>query len=92
MHRKSRDGIQDRTFKAKDSYESFLSHFNIDKKAFLEWGISSTIFPPVSVEKDSNKNREPHKQIQALTGYRRNVDLFNYQVSHIWGHKKHFFI
>lgn len=121
-----------------DSYEAFLRDFKIDKKAFLEWGISSTIFPPVSnvekewillkkrilnnekvcirgygrdshgtqlyqklyqelfrnfhVEKDADNNREPHKRIQALTGYKRNVDLFNYQVSHIWGRTKNIFL
>ena len=34
MHRKSRDGIQDRTFKAKDSYESFLVILILIRKLF----------------------------------------------------------
>lgn len=121
-----------------DSYQEFLRCFDIDKKAFFEWGISSTIFPPVSkvaeewdllkkrilndqtvyirgygrdahgtqlykdlykelfnnshVKKDPNNNAEVHKLIQRLTGLKRNNDIYNYQVSHIWGHTKNIFM
>jgi len=121
-----------------DSYEQFLTHFNIDRASFLEWGISSIIFPSVDkvalewealkgrifynqqvyirgygrdahgtklyidlykklfnntkVEKDPTNNDTPHKRIQQLTGLKRNKDLYNYQVSHIWGRTKNIFL
>lgn len=121
-----------------DSYEQLLTHFNIDKASFLEWGISSIIFPPVDkvalkwkdlknrifyneqvyirgygrdahgtdlyiklyeklfdnskVKKDPTNNSVPHRLIQQLTGLERNKHLYNYQVSHIWGHTKNIFL
>lgn len=121
-----------------DSYEQFLTHFNIDRASFLEWGISSIIFPSVDkvalewealkgrifsnqrvyirgygrdvhgtklyinlykklfnntkVEKDPTNNAVAHKRIQQLTGLKRNKDLYNYQVSHIWGRTKNIFL
>ncbi len=121
-----------------DSYQEFLSHFNIKKEDFFEWGISATIFSPTSkvslewdllkerilnnktvyirgygrdahgtqlykdlykkifnnynVEKDLTNNAEPHKIIQRLTGFRRNSNIYNYQVSHIWGRTKNIFM
>lgn len=121
-----------------DSYEQFLTHFNIDRISFLEWGISSIIFPSVdkvalewealkgrifynqqvyirgygrdahgtklyidlykklfnntNVKKDPTNNDTPHKRIQQLTGLKRNKDLYNYQVSHIWGRTKNIFL
>ncbi len=121
-----------------DSYQQFLDYFSIDKKSFFEWGISSTIFPPVSevglewerlkerilnnqtvyirgygrdahgtqlyidlyknlfhnhqVEKDSTNNAAPLKIIQKMTGIKRNSDIYNYQVSHIWGRTKNVFM
>ena len=44
------------------------------------------------VEKDPTNNAVPHQLIQRLTGFRRNSDIFNYQVSHIWGHTKNIFL
>ena len=32
----------------KDSYQEFLDSFGIDKEALYQWGISATIFPPIS--------------------------------------------
>ncbi|MBQ7345631.1 MAG: hypothetical protein IJW45_06170 [Oscillospiraceae bacterium] len=122
----------------KDSYQEFLSSFEIDKEALYQWGITATIFPPVSavatawndlksrvftnqrvyirgygrdahgtqlykdlymallnnshIEKDPTNNAIPHRHIQQLTGLRRNADVYNYQVSHIWGHTKNVFM
>ena len=119
---------------SKDSYQEFLCNFGINKEELYQWGISATIFPPIStvttawenlkervltdqkvyirgygrdahgtqlykdlyrllfgnshIEKDPTNNTIPHRNIQQLTGLRRNVDLYNYQVSHIWGHTK----
>lgn len=124
--------------KAIDSYEMFLSKFNIDRLSFLEWGIESTIFPSIekvaskwrnlkerifnndvvyirgygrdahatqlyidmyrvligneNVKKDPTNNAMPYRLIQELTGFKRNRDIFNYQVSHIWGHTKNVFM
>ena len=43
------------------------------------------------IEKDPTNNAEPHKLIQKLTGLKRNKNIFNYQVSHIWGRTKNVF-
>lgn len=122
----------------KDSYQEFLDNFGIDRTDLYQWGISATIFPPIStvttawnnlkdrvfsnqkvyirgygrdahgtqlykdlykalfgnshVEKDPTNNTVPHRHIEQLTGLRRNSDLYNYQVSHIWGHTKNVFM
>lgn len=121
-----------------DSYQNFLNYFQIDRRAFFEWGVSSTIFPSLSkvalewdalkerilnnktvyirgygrdahgtqlykdlykelfnnfhVEKDPTNNAGPHKMIQRMTGLKRNKNIYNYQVSHIWGHTKNIFM
>lgn len=121
-----------------DSYQKFLNHFDINKEALFEWGIETTIFPPIEkviqewellkarvltnqpvyirgygrdghgtqlykdlyrflfgnehVEKDPTNNAMPQKCIQRLTGLKRNTDIYNYQVSHIWGHTKNVFL
>ncbi len=121
-----------------DSYQKFLSHFGIDKQSFFEWGVSATIFPPLTavepawndlkcrilnnqtvyirgygrdahgtklyqnlyselfhnfhIEKDPTNNAIPHRHIQQLTGLKRNSNVYNYQVSHIWGHTKNIFM
>lgn len=121
-----------------DSYQEFLTHFEIDRESFFEWGISATIFPPIDkvasewenlkrrifnnqtvyirgygrdahgtqmykdfyakllgnthIEKDPTNNAAPHKLIQRTTKLKRNSDIYNYQVSHIWGHTKNIFM
>ena len=50
------------------------------------------IFGNESVMKDPTNNTIPHRHIQQLTGLRRNNDVYNYQVSHIWGHTKNIFL
>lgn len=121
-----------------DSYQEFLTHFQIDRKSFFEWGISATIFPSTDkvalewedlkkrifnnqtvyirgygrdahgtqlykefyekllgnshIEKDPTNNTIPHKLIQRTTELKRNSDIYNYQVSHIWGHTKNVFM
>lgn len=44
------------------------------------------------VEKDPTNNAVPQKCIQRTTGLKRNADIFNYQVSHIWGRTKNVFL
>lgn len=44
------------------------------------------------VEKDPTNNAIPHKLIQRITGLKRNDDIYNYQVSHIWGRTKNVFL
>lgn len=121
-----------------DSYQEFLTHFQIDRESFFEWGISATIFPPIDkvsaewenlkrrifnnqtvyirgygrdahgtqlykdfyarlignthIEKDPTNNAVPHELIQCTTKLKRNSDIVNYQVSHIWGHTKNVFM
>ena len=121
-----------------DSYQKFLNHFEIDKKALFEWGIEATVFPPIEsviqeweslktrvltnqpvyirgygrnghgtqlyidlyrflfgnehITEDPTNNAAPQKCIQRLTGLKRNKDIYNYQISHIWGHTKNVFL
>lgn len=44
------------------------------------------------VEQDPTNNSVPQKLIQRITGLTRNKDIYNYQVSHIWGHTKNVFM
>ncbi|MGN0594781.1 MAG: hypothetical protein ACI4I6_06445 [Hominimerdicola sp.] len=121
-----------------DSYSEFFNYFNISKEQFYEWGISATIFPPISkvhiewedlkrrifnnetvyirgygrdahgtqlykdfyatifenysVKKDPSNNFAPTRLIQKITELKKNKDIFNYQISHIWGHTKNIFL
>jgi len=45
-----------------------------------------------NVKKDATNNLEPQRIISRLTGYKRNINLFNYQVSHIFGKTKNIFL
>ena len=44
------------------------------------------------VKKDSTNNNKPQTNIKKMTGLIRNKDIYNYQVSHIWGHTKNIFL
>lgn len=50
------------------------------------------LFGNEHVEKDPTNNAVPQKCIQRTTGLKRNKDIFNYQISHIWGHTKNVFL
>lgn len=50
------------------------------------------VFHNSHVEKDPTNNAIPHKLIQSITGLKRNSNIYNYQVSHIWGHTKNVFM
>lgn len=50
------------------------------------------LFGNNNICKDPTNNAEPHKIIQRLTGLKRNSNIFNYQVSHIFGHTKNVFL
>lgn len=50
------------------------------------------LFGNEHVEKDPTNNAIPQKCVQRLTGLKRNTDIYNYQVSHIWGHTKNVFL
>lgn len=44
------------------------------------------------VKKDSSNNNKPLAKIRKMTGLTRNKDIYNYQVSHIWGRTKNVFL
>lgn len=121
-----------------DSYQRFLSYFNISQDEFLEWGIDAIIYPPIDkvykewenlkkrifgnevvyirgygknahgtklyqdlysyifrnnfVKKDANNNTIPTQRIRNMTGLKKNRDIYNYQISHIWGRTKNIFM
>lgn len=50
------------------------------------------LFGNSHIEKDPTNNVIPQRHIEQLTHLRRNADLYNYQVSHIWGHTKNVFM
>lgn len=45
-----------------------------------------------NVKKDPTNNTRPQAIMKRLTGLTRNTDLYNYQVSHIWGQTKNVFL
>lgn len=46
------------------------------------------VFENYNIKKDLTNNLHPQKIIHELTGYQRNKNLLNYQVSHIFGKTK----
>jgi hypothetical protein len=50
------------------------------------------LFNNSKIIKDPTNNHIPQKLIQELTGFKRNRNLFNYQVSHIYGRTKNIFM
>ncbi|AET69328.1 hypothetical protein Desor_3879 [Desulfosporosinus orientis DSM 765] len=54
--------------------------------------VKKRIFNNTNVKKDATNSVEPQKIISRLTGYKRNTNLFNYQVSHIFGKTKNIFL
>lgn len=44
------------------------------------------------VKKDPTNNNKPQANIRKMTGLTRNKDIYNYQVSHIWGRTKNIFL
>ena len=44
------------------------------------------------IKKDPTNNNAPQSIIRKMTGLTRNKDIYNYQVSHIWGHTKNVFM
>lgn len=50
------------------------------------------LFKNSHIEEDPTNNAIPQRHIQRLTGLQRNSDVYNYQVSHIWGHTKNVFL
>lgn len=46
------------------------------------------IFKNEHIKKDPSNNTSPQRIIKKVTGYTRNKDIYNFQVSHIWGHTK----
>lgn len=55
-----------------------------DLKAFY----SDLLGNQIIIEEDPNRNSRPQRIVETLTMEKRNSTVFNYQVSHIWGHTK----
>ena len=49
-------------------------------------------FKNFHVIKDPTNNNRPQANIKKMTGLTRNKDIYNYQVSHIWGRTKNLFL
>lgn len=62
------------------------------KQTWLYIDLYKQLFNNTKVVKDPTNNTEPQKIISRLTGYKRNRNLFNYQVSHIFGKTKNIFL
>ena len=62
----------------------FWCHFTID---FYKY-----VFKNENVKKDPSNNDRPQANVRKMTGLTRNKDIYNYQVSHIWGHTKNIFL
>lgn len=55
-------------------------------------GMYKNIFNNENIMKDPTNNLKPQKLILQMTGYKRNENLLNYQVSHIFGKTKNIFL
>lgn len=55
-------------------------------------GLYEHIFGNINVTKDPTNNAIPQKNIKNLTKLTRNKDIYNYQVSHIFGKTKNIFL
>ena len=44
------------------------------------------------IKPDPTNNSKPKSNIEKLTKLKRNKNIFNYQISHIWGHTKNIFL
>ena len=62
------------------------------KGTHLFIGLYKHIFNNSHVVKDSTNNSRPQSNIARMTGLKRNKDIYNYQVSHIWGRTKNIFL
>lgn len=62
------------------------------KGTSLYFGLYKHIMNNENIKKDATNNNGPQRIISKLTGYKRNVNLFNYQVSHIFGKTKNIFL
>lgn len=49
------------------------------------------IFEHSNIVKDPTNNQQPTKLLESLTGLKKNKDIRNYQVSHIFGRTKNIF-
>lgn len=58
----------------------------------LYTGLYKYLFNNENVKKDGTNNAVPQKIISELTGHKRNGNLFNYQVFHIFGKTKNIFL
>ena len=84
------DNLKDRIFNNKTVY---IRGYGRDVKGTqLYKDFYELVFENSNVEKDPTNNRWPQQNIETLTGLKRNRDIFNYQVSHIWGHTKNVFL
>lgn len=55
-------------------------------------GLYKHLFGNTKVKKDPTNNLVPQKIISNLTGYKSNINLLNYQVSHIFGKAKNIYL
>ncbi len=46
------------------------------------------LFPLAKIKKDETNNAKPKKNLEKMTMFKRNENLFNYQISHIFGNTK----
>ena len=58
----------------------------------LYLGFYESLLNNYHIKKDPSNNNKPQNNLRKLTGYRRNKDIYNYQVSHIWGRTKNVFL
>lgn len=69
--------------------EVFIRGYGRDSKGtdlYLE--LYRDIFRNENIKKDPTNNSKPTKIIQELTGIKKNKDIINYQVSHVFGKTK----
>jgi hypothetical protein len=83
---KSWRDLKERLFSNKTVYIRGAGRDAKGTPLFLEF--YKILFNNSNITKDSTNNLNPQKLIKQLTGLERNSDIYNYQVSHIYGRTK----
>lgn len=82
--------LKERIFSDKEVYIRGYGRDAVGTQLYIN--LYKALFNNKHVKKDRTNNLKPQKLIQRLTGLKRNRDIYNYQVSHIWGHTKNIFM
>ena len=62
------------------------------RNTYLFIDLYKELFPLANVEVDRTNNAKPKRNLESMTKLRRNKNIYNYQISHIFGDTKNIFM